>query len=273
MNSVIVLAYDGGFDPTVAIHSLADSHQAAVVTMTVDVGQARDVQVARTAALAAGVRRAYVFDARDEFARGYVLPALQTDPRAVTAGVASANLAYPLIASKLADVARLEGATMVAHGGNQALSAAIRAVDPTLTILTVETPSPLRRAAPAARHLLQRPVANPALARGVPAHVVLEFDGAVPISVNGVTLALADLMESLALLGGEHGIGYAESTSVPAALVLDTAYRALDCRSGIVRIELLDGRQRVVSTEGRTSQERPRPDAVRMHESGLVNHA
>jgi argininosuccinate synthase len=273
MNSVIVLAYEGGFDPATVIRTVADSHRAAVVTMTADIGQARDVQAARAAALAAGARRAYVFDARDEFARGYVLPALQTDPGAVTAGAASASLAYPLIASKLAEVARLEGTMAVAHGGSEALSAAIRAADPTLTILTIEPPSPVRPVAPAARHLLQRPVANPALARGVPAHVVIEFDGAVPISVNGVALALADLMESLALLGGEHGIGYAESTSAPAALVLDTAYRALACRSGIVRIELLDGRQRVVSTDGRTSQERPRPDDVRIHESGLVNHA
>jgi argininosuccinate synthase len=273
MNSVIVLAYEGGFDPAGVIRSLADAHRATVVTMTVDIGQARDVQVARAAALAAGARRAYVFDARDEFARGYVLPALQTDPAAVTTVASTALLAYPVIAAKLAEVAAVEGTAMVAHGGNQDLSAAILAAAPALTILTIDAPSPLRPVAPAARHLLQRPVANPALARGVPAHVVIEFDGVVPISVNGVPLALADLMESLALLGGEHGIGYAESASAPAALVLDTAYRALDGRSGIVRIELLDGRQRVVSAEGRASHGNARPGDMPIHESGLVNHA
>jgi argininosuccinate synthase len=272
MSGVIVLAYDGGFDPATVIRALADAHQATVVTMTADIGQAHDVQVARAAALAGGARRAYVFDARDEFARGCVLPLLRTDPAAVTTAASTARLAYPLIASKLADVAALEGAAAVAHGGDEALSAAIRALDPTFAIVRIETPSPTRPAPPVARHLLQRPVANRALARGVPAHVVLDFDDAVPVSVNGVALALADLMESLAILGGEHGIGVEEATAAPAALVLEAAYRALEGGSGIVRIELLDGRQRVVSTEGRAAGE-SRADVVPIHESGLVNHA
>jgi argininosuccinate synthase len=80
----------------------------------------------------------------------------------------------------------------------------------------------------------------------VAANVEIEFDESVPVAINGVTLALPELIESLSLLGGEHGIGHAESASAPGALVLDAAYRALDRRSGVVRIELLDGQQRVL---------------------------
>ena len=104
-------------------------------------------------------------------------------------------------------------------------------------------------------------MADPAAARGVVANVEIQFDAAVPVAINGVTLTPAELIESLSLIGGQHGIGHAESADAPGALVLETAYRALDHDqlSGIVRIELLDGRQRVLSADHRT------PD--------LVNHA
>jgi argininosuccinate synthase len=229
----------------------------AVVAVTVDVGQARDVQAIRDAALAAGAVRAHVFDAVDEFARRCVLPAIQSAPSSLTTLASSARLAYPVIAAKLAEVARLEGATAVVHGGGEQLTAAIRSVDPRVRVVPIvvnaikrERPQP---AAAGARHLLQRPIADPARARGVAANIVIEFAEAIPVSINGVALPLPELMESLSLLGGEHGIGYAEAAPAPAALVLDAAYRALDHRSGVVRIELLDGRQRVVSTDCHTS--------------------
>jgi argininosuccinate synthase len=81
------------------------------------------------------------------------------------------------------------------------------------------------------------------------------------VAINGVTLAPAELIESLSLIGGQHGIGHAESVDAPGALVLEAAYRALDQDqpSGVVRIELLDGRQRVLSADSRLPS--------------LVNHA
>jgi argininosuccinate synthase len=263
MNPVVVLAYDGEFDVAAAIRSIATTHGAAVVTLTVDVGQTRDLQATRDAALAGGASRAHVFDAVDEFARRCVLPAIQSGPASVTSLASTARLAYPVIAARLAEVAHLERTTMVAHGGSEQLTAEIRAVDPLLTVVTVEAPAVTsdgpQHPAVAARHLLQRPVADPAIARGIPANLVIEFNEAVPVSINGVALPLGELVESLSLLGGEHGIGYAEAAPAPAALVLETAYRALDRRSGVVCIELLDGQQRVLTVEGRAPE--------------LVNHA
>jgi argininosuccinate synthase len=92
-------------------------------------------------------------------------------------------------------------------------------------------------------------VADPARAKGIPATVEIEFDAAVPVSINGVSLALAELVESLSLIGGQHGIGHAESVDAPGMLVLEAAYRALDHESGVVRIELLDGRHRILSAD------------------------
>jgi argininosuccinate synthase len=258
MNSVVVLADDGTCNSAV-IKALARQTSADVVTMTVDIGQSRHVHVVRDAALSAGAVRAHIVDAVEEFVRECVLPTLLCR-RDVMAGHSSTTVAYPIIAAHLVDIARREQTRLVAHGGNSSLTAAITALDPSLQVLTVE---PVDRTAPTtvapSCHLLQRPVADPAIARGLPANLEIGFDASVPVSINGVSLALAELMESLSLIGGQHGIGHAESADAPGVLVLATAYRALDQGTGVVRIELLDGRQRVVSTDSRTP--------------ALVNHA
>jgi len=78
MTPVIVLACDGEFDAREAIAAVRRVHQADVVTMTIDIGQSRDVRATRDNALAAGAVRAHVFDAVDDFVRDCVLPALQS---------------------------------------------------------------------------------------------------------------------------------------------------------------------------------------------------
>ena len=264
MTPVLVLACDGAFDVRRAIAVLHRPQAVDVVTMTVDIGQAHDVRATRDAALAAGAVRAHVFEALEEFVRDCVLPVLQSAPAPVPVIASRATLAYPIIAGRLVDVAHLERARIVAHGGGEELSAAIRRLDPSLQILCIDAARLSAQrlpsgAAPPSRHLLQRPVSDPSLARGVAANVEIEFDDAIPVAVNGVTLTLPELLESLSLLGGEHGIGHAESANAPGALVLDAAYRALDRRSGVVRIELLDGQQRIVEASAATRE--------------LVNHA
>lgn len=264
MTPVIILADDGEFDVRHAIGALHHAHGLGVVTMTVDIGQSRDVRATRDAALAAGALRAHVFDGVDDFARDCVLPALQSSPAPVPAMVSRATLAYPIIAARLVEVAQIERARVVAHGGGDELSAAIRQLDASLQVLTIDAAGrsarpTFRMATAPARHLLQRPVSHPSLARGVVANIEIRFDGAIPVAINGVTLTLTELLESLSLIGGEHGIGHSESANAPGALLLDAAYRALDHRSGVVRIELLDGQQRVVEANPTAGE--------------LVNHA
>lgn len=255
MTPVIVLADDGEFDVRQAVAALRRAHDLDVVTMTVDIGQSRDVRAIRDTALAAGALRAHVFDGVDDFVRDCVLPALQSPPASVPVIASTATLAYPIIAARLVEVAQLEGARIVAHGGRHELSAAIRHLDASVQVLTIEAPGwsvsrpQFRTTAAPSRHLLQRPVSDPSVARGVVANVEIQFDESIPVAINGVTLTLTELLESLSLIGGEHGIGHSESANAPGALLLDAAYRALDRRSGVVRIELLDGQQRVLDTD------------------------
>jgi argininosuccinate synthase len=137
----IVLAYSGGLDGSVAIPWLAEQHGAEVVTVTLDLGQGRELDDVRSRALAIGAVRAHVIDAREEFARGFVLPALQAGAVYEGRYPLATALGRPLIARHLVEIARIEGADAVAHGesgrGNDyvRLEAAARALEPSIVIL------------------------------------------------------------------------------------------------------------------------------------------
>src|SRR5258707_11310487 len=114
----IVLAYSGGLDTSIAIAWLAEQYGAEVIAVTLDLGQGRELTDVRERALAVGAARAHVLDVRDEFAQEYILPALQAGALYEDRYPLATALGRPLIARKLVDVARMEGATTVAHGCN-----------------------------------------------------------------------------------------------------------------------------------------------------------
>ena len=66
----IVLAYSGGLETSVAIPWLAEKYGAEIITVTMDLGQGKELDDVRDRALASGALRAHVLDLREEFARG-----------------------------------------------------------------------------------------------------------------------------------------------------------------------------------------------------------
>src|SRR5260370_7579475 len=112
----IVLAYSGGLDTSVAIAWLAEQYGGEVIAVTLDLGQSRELTDVRERALAVGATRAHVLDVRDEFAREYILPALQAGALYEDRYPLATALGRPLIARKLVDVARMEGPTTIPPG-------------------------------------------------------------------------------------------------------------------------------------------------------------
>ncbi len=114
--SRIVLAYSGGLDTSVAIVWLQEFYEAEVVTVTVDVGQGDDLDEIASRAEKLGAVKHYNIDARREFAENYVYPSIRANALYEDKYPLGTALARPLIARKLVEVARREGADAVAHG-------------------------------------------------------------------------------------------------------------------------------------------------------------
>ena len=216
----IVLAFSGDARSCAAVKWLRESCHADVVALLVDVGQLDDLQELRTRAIGCGVTRAHVLDRCEAFARDAILPAAAAF--APPDAAALHRLAHPVIAAALAEIAAIEGADAVAYASTHpSLGEHLQALDPALNVVVAAGEG--MSATGAVRdgcHLLMR---RPAFAADEPAHVTIGFDAGVPVSVNGVTMELRDLIESLSLIGGE----YAEATAAAPALdLLRDAYSA-----------------------------------------------
>ena len=116
MAGKVLLAYSGGLDTSVAIRWLKEKYNLDVIALTVDVGNERDFSAIREKALKVGAVKALVEDAKELFVEHFIFPALKADALYEGQYPLATALSRPLIAKLLVDVARAEGATVVAHG-------------------------------------------------------------------------------------------------------------------------------------------------------------
>ncbi|HVV12428.1 argininosuccinate synthase [Amycolatopsis sp.] len=117
MTERVVLAYSGGLDTSVGIGWIAEETGAEVIAVAVDLGQGgEDLETIRQRALDCGAVEAVVADARDEFAEGYCLPALQANSLYMDRYPLVSALSRPVIVKHLAEAAKYHNATTVAHG-------------------------------------------------------------------------------------------------------------------------------------------------------------
>jgi argininosuccinate synthase len=112
----VVLAYSGGLDTSVSIKWINEKYGLDVVTCTVDVGQKEDLREIEEKAKKIGALNHYTIDAKEEFAKNYVFKSIKANSLYEDAYPLSTALARPLLAEKLVEVAREEGAVAVAHG-------------------------------------------------------------------------------------------------------------------------------------------------------------
>ena len=258
----VVLACSGAVDNIVAIPQLAAEFNAEVVTLTLDIGQAGELEAIRQAALAAGAVRAHVLDAREEFARGCITASLSDAP----AGYSPAHkMTCLLIARNLVEIARIEGADLVAHGGDEEdhadIEAAARALHRSIRVVGVGA---ARAHQPHAVHTTlwerptedtSKPMTKPELE--APARLEIAFEAGLPVSINGISMSLPELLESVSTIAGTHGVGRVTDTSgaavhAPAAVVLQAAHDALGADAArasgaTVCLELFRGQHRILS--------------------------
>jgi argininosuccinate synthase len=111
----VVLAYSGGLDTSVCVKWL-EQQGAEPYTLYLDLGQGEPSEDVKAKALEIGATDAFVRDARAEFAREYVAPAIKANALYGGKYPLFTALGRPLIAKKLVEAAREVGATHIAHG-------------------------------------------------------------------------------------------------------------------------------------------------------------
>ena len=115
--SRVLLLYSGGLDTSVMLKWIQDRYGAEVVALTVNLGQpGEDYDVVRGKALDLGALACEVVDARAEFARDYVLPAIKANALYGGGYPLFTALGRPLIAKLAVEKAREHGCDAVAHG-------------------------------------------------------------------------------------------------------------------------------------------------------------
>ncbi len=95
---------------------LQETYQAEVVTFTADIGQGKEVDVARAKAEAMGVKEIYIEDLRREFVRDYVFPMFHANTVYEGEYLLGTSIARPLIARRLVEIADETGAEAISHG-------------------------------------------------------------------------------------------------------------------------------------------------------------
>jgi len=113
----VLLLYSGGLDTSVMLKWIQDEYEAEVVCLTVNLGQpGEDYAVIEGKALALGARECHVVDAREEFARDFVAPAIKANALYGGAYPLFTALGRPLIAKLAVQYARSSGCDTIAHG-------------------------------------------------------------------------------------------------------------------------------------------------------------
>jgi argininosuccinate synthase len=113
----VLLLYSGGLDTSVMLKWIQDEYEAQVVALTVNLGQpGEDYEVVRGKALQLGALDCHVVDAREEFARDYVVPAIKANAIYGLGYPLFTALGRPLIAKLAVDYARQTGCDTIAHG-------------------------------------------------------------------------------------------------------------------------------------------------------------
>ncbi len=112
----IVVAYSGGLDTSVILQWLKQTYQAEVIAFCADIGQEEELNGLEAKALKTGATKCYIDDLKEEFARDFIFPMIQAGAIYEGQYFLGTSIARPLIAKRMVEIAKAEGANAVAHG-------------------------------------------------------------------------------------------------------------------------------------------------------------
>ena len=243
MKEKVILAYSGGLDTTAIIPWLKENFDYEVVCVCIDCGQEEELDGLEERAKYCGAEKLYILDVTDEFCDDYIVPCVQAHAVYENKYLLGTSMARPLIAKKLVEIARKEGAVAICHGatgkGNDQIrfELGIKAFAPDLKIIAAwrsdkwtldSRESEIEYCNSRDRNLwhishegleLEDPANEPnydhLLVLGVTPEkapeegecVTMTFEKGVPKSVNGKEMKVSDIIRELNRLGGKHGIG------------------------------------------------------------------
>ena len=137
----VVLAYSGGLDTSVIVPWLRENYDCEVICFTADIGQGEELTGLEEKAVASGASKLVLVDLREEFARDFLFPMLQSGAVYERKYLLGTAIARPLIAKWQVATAKQEGADAVAHGctgkGNDQVRFELtyKALGPTLKVV------------------------------------------------------------------------------------------------------------------------------------------
>ena len=141
MKEKVLLAYSGGLDTTAIIPWLKENYNYEVICVCIDVGQESELDGLEERAKACGAAKLYIEDVTDEFCDEYIVPCVQANAIYENKYLLGTSMARPLIAKRLVEIARIEGASAICHGatgkGNDQVrfELGIKALAPDLKII------------------------------------------------------------------------------------------------------------------------------------------
>lgn len=137
----VVLAYSGGLDTSVIIPWLKENYGCEVIAVAADVGQGSELTGLHEKAIQTGASKLYVEDLKDVFADDFIVPTLKAGAVYEGKYLLGTSFARPIIAKRLVEIAKAEGADAIAHGctgkGNDQVrfELAIKAFAPNMGII------------------------------------------------------------------------------------------------------------------------------------------
>ncbi|MCR5301835.1 MAG: argininosuccinate synthase [Lachnospiraceae bacterium] len=141
MKEKVILAYSGGLDTTAIIPWLKENYDYEVICCCIDCGQESELDGLEERAKASGASKLYIEDVVDEFCDDFIMPCVKGCAVYENKYLLGTSMARPVIAKRLVEIARKEGAAAICHGatgkGNDQIrfELAIKALAPDIKII------------------------------------------------------------------------------------------------------------------------------------------